>query len=174
MPSSYPEGHPATVGAMIERRAARVLLVADGSVLLIKGFDPARPEAGTWWITPGGGVDADESLEAAATREVLEETGLRLPPAKLGDVVATRVAEFEFEQQWFRQTESFFAVRLPRFPVSAAGWDDLERRSLLDHRWWTVDELEATDETVYPRELARVVAAVCDDRIAAPIQLSGS
>jgi 8-oxo-dGTP pyrophosphatase MutT (NUDIX family) len=159
---------------MIERRAARVLLVADRAVLLIKGFDPARPEAGAWWITPGGGVDLDESLEAAATREVLEETGLRLAPAQLGGVVATRVAEFEFEQQRFRQTEWFFAVRLPRFAASGAGWDDLERRSLLDHRWWTVDELVATDETVYPRELARVVEAVCDDDIAQPMQLSGS
>ena len=31
---------------------------------------------GTWgWEVPAGGVDAEESLEAAAAREVLEETG---------------------------------------------------------------------------------------------------
>ena len=71
---------------VIERQAARTLLIADGSVLLIKGCDPARPEAGTWWLTPGGGIDDGESLEVAAVREVLEETGLQLAPDELGPV----------------------------------------------------------------------------------------
>jgi hypothetical protein len=33
-----------------------VLLLDDaGRVLLFRGGDPAAPERGTWWITPGGG-----------------------------------------------------------------------------------------------------------------------
>ena len=92
-----------------ERNAARVVLVAEGRVLLQQGFDPGRPEAGTWWITPGGGVNNGESVEDAAVREVLEETGLHLSPAELGPVIATRVAHFEFDGRRFRQSESFFA-----------------------------------------------------------------
>jgi 8-oxo-dGTP pyrophosphatase MutT (NUDIX family) len=155
----------------VERNAARVVLVADGRVLLQQGFDPGRPEAGAWWITPGGGLNDGESVEDGAVREVLEETGLHLPPAELGPVIATRVAFFEFEGRRFRQSESFFAVNVQAFTPQHHGWDETEQRALLDHRWWSVDELRATDEAVYPRELADVVQALIDGTLSAPIRL---
>jgi 8-oxo-dGTP pyrophosphatase MutT (NUDIX family) len=159
---------------VVERPAARVLVLAEGSVLLLKGVDPARPDAGSWWFTPGGGVDAGESLQAAAVREVFEETGLRLDVRDLGPVVASRVADFEFDHQRFRQTESFFAVEVAAFAPKDHGWDDLERRALLDQRWWSVDELLSTAEKIYPRELANLVQAVLDGKIREAIPLSGS
>ena len=46
------------------RVAARVLVVGpDRAVLLFRGSDPARPAAGTWWFTPGGGVDSGETID---------------------------------------------------------------------------------------------------------------
>jgi 8-oxo-dGTP pyrophosphatase MutT (NUDIX family) len=156
-----------------ERNAARVVLVADGRVLLQQGFDPGRPEAGSWWLTPGGGLNDDESVEDGAVREVFEETGLRLSPVELGPVIATRVASFEFERRRFRQSESFFAVNVEAFAPQHHGWDEVEQRALLGHRWWTVDELRATDEAVYPSELADVVQAVLDGTLTTPIRLSG-
>ena len=43
----------------IKRLAARVLVIDPaGHVLLFRGFDPGRPGDGSWWLTPGGGVDA--------------------------------------------------------------------------------------------------------------------
>lgn len=105
---------------------------------------------------------------------MFEETGLRLTPDELGPVVATRVADFDFERRRFRQREWFFAVEIPAFAPHDHQWDDVERRSLLDQRWWTVDELLATDETIYPSELAAVVRAVLDDQIDDVIRLSGT
>jgi 8-oxo-dGTP pyrophosphatase MutT (NUDIX family) len=163
----------ACVGVVIQRRAARTLLIADRSVLLIKGRDPARPQAGTWWLTPGGGIDEAESLEVAAAREVLEETGLRLTPDRMGPVIATRVAEFEFDDQEFRQEEWFFAVEVERFEPEVDGWDAIEQRALLDHRWWNVDELEATGESLYPHRLCDLVRAVLDGNVTVPMELSG-
>jgi 8-oxo-dGTP pyrophosphatase MutT (NUDIX family) len=154
-----------------ERNAARVVLVADGRVLLQQGFDPGRPESGTWWITPGGGVNNGESVEDAAVREVVEETGLHLSPAQLGPVIATRVAHFEFDGRRFRQSESFFAVHVEAFAPQHHGWDEVEQRALLDHRWWSVAELRATEERVYPSELADVVQAVIDGTLSRPIRL---
>jgi 8-oxo-dGTP pyrophosphatase MutT (NUDIX family) len=157
---------------VIERRAARALLLAGRSVLLIRGHDPGRPDAGPWWLAPGGGVQEDETAAAALVREVHEETGLRLAVEQVGPVVATRLARFEFELRRYRQTESFFAVRLDaRFEPVRSGWDDAERRSLIGHRWWDLSELAATIETVYPAELAEVCTAVLDTQFRAPIQL---
>jgi len=158
---------------VIERQAARALLIAGRSVLLIEGRDPARPDRGTWWLTPGGGIEAGESLEAAVTREILEETGLAVAPDAVGKVVATRVAHFDFDERTFRQHESFFAVHTAPFSPTDSGWDDLERRELIAHRWWTLEELIATDEIVYPSELAVLMNAVLDGDIGSPMQLRG-
>jgi 8-oxo-dGTP pyrophosphatase MutT (NUDIX family) len=160
---------------VIERQAARVVLLApDGRVLLQHGLDPGRPEDGTWWLTPGGGLDDAESVEDAAVREVLEETGLRLAREQLGPVVATRVCVFPFEGRRYRQRESFFAVRVEPFTPQHHGWDEVEQRALLDHRWWTTDELRVTDETFYPSELVDLVEAVLESSIDAPMRLSGA
>jgi 8-oxo-dGTP pyrophosphatase MutT (NUDIX family) len=156
---------------VIERQAARVVVVADGRVLLQQGADPGRPDRGSWWITPGGGLGDGESLEEAAVREVREETGFLLSREMLGPVIATRVASFEFEGRRYRQEESFFAVCVEPFTPEHDGWDELEQRVLLDHRWWTVDELLATDEAVYPRELAEVVQSLLAGTLREPIRL---
>ena len=158
---------------MIERRAARVLLLAEGAVLLIRGVDPSHPERGTWWHTPGGGIDDDEAVKDAAVREVLEETELVVGHDDLGPVVATRVAEFDFEDVEYRQHESFFAVWVPHFEPSSGRWDAIEQRSLLEYRWWTPDELAATDDAYFPAELATVVAAALNSAIEEPLTLSG-
>lgn len=135
-----------------DRVAARVLVVdPDGAVLLLRGGDPHRPEAGTWWFTPGGGVDEDETVEDAARREVHEETGLVV--GDLGPVRFERVAEFDFEGARYRQQEHFFAVCVDRFDAVTDGWTEIEQRSVHEHRWWTAVEIAASDETFYPERL---------------------
>jgi 8-oxo-dGTP pyrophosphatase MutT (NUDIX family) len=156
----------------IERRAARVLLVADGAVLLIQGHDPAKPDAELWWHVPGGGIDDGETPAAAAAREVFEETGLRITETDVGPVIATRVAEFEFDREHYHQEECFFAVSVARFDLAADGWEEHEHRSLLDHRWWTAAELVATPERVYPAELATVLRAVLAGAVDPPLELA--
>jgi 8-oxo-dGTP pyrophosphatase MutT (NUDIX family) len=157
----------------VERRAARVLLIAGGAVLLIQGHDPAKPELGPWWHTPGGGIDEHESLATAAAREIEEETGLHLDPDALGACVATRTTTFEFERRHYEQDEWFFAVRVDRFEPHGDGWIEVERRSLLQYRWWTPAELDATSDVVYPAELGALVRAVLAGGPTEPMVLSG-
>ena len=57
--------------------AAVLLRDADGRVLLVK------PTYKPHWQIPGGVVDADEALRAAATRELREELGLSRDIGKL-------------------------------------------------------------------------------------------
>lgn len=138
------------------RSAARVLLIDPaGRVLLLRGGDPSAPEAGTWWLTPGGGVEPDEDAPAAAVREVAEETGHRLD-AVTGPV-ARRSSVFRFDGRLIEQREQYFVARVPAFDPVDRGWTDLERRSLLGAAWWTLDELRATADTVYPEGLAAMV-----------------
>ncbi len=158
---------------ILERRAARALLIADDAVLLIRACDPARPDRGEWWLTPGGGIEGGESPEAAVVREVFEETGLVVAPDEVGPVVATRVSEFEFDQRHYRQTDFFFALKVDWFEPEIEGWDLTEQRALLEPRWWRVEDVEAMADTLYPVELADVLRAVMAGTITEPIELSG-
>jgi len=142
----------------VERRAARVLLVdARERVLLFHGCDPSDDTAGSWWFTPGGGLDPGESPAAGAARELREETGLRVVPADLGAPVHGRVATFRFAGGRYRQTEDFYLLRVEAHDVDTSGFNELENRAVLGHRWWTAAELQATGDRIYPAELPELL-----------------
>lgn len=138
---------------VIGRRAGRVLVVdSAGRVLLLHGFNPDRRDE-PYWFTVGGGAQPGESLAQAAARELLEESGIAVRPGELGEPVWHEVAEFDFEGTWFRQEQDFFFLRVDSPQVRADGLTDEEAAVVTGHRWWTIGELESTDETFYPAEL---------------------
>jgi len=64
----------------VRRRLSARFLILDeaGRILLFRFVYKRGPLAGQdFWGTPGGGVEDGETLEQAALRELLEETGLR-------------------------------------------------------------------------------------------------
>ncbi|MFP3465590.1 NUDIX hydrolase [Leifsonia sp. SIMBA_070] len=145
----------------MQRLAARVVVVnEEGQTLLLRGGDPARPEAGTWWFTPGGGVEGDETVIEAASRELREETGLEVEQP-LGPI-HRRATTFEFTGETFQQREVYFYVVVPTFEIDTRGWTVLERAVMRESRWWSLREIETTDETVYPENLAALLMEVFD------------
>ena len=143
----------------IRRLAGRVLVIDDaGRVLLLHGFDPARPDR-PYWFTVGGGAKEGETLAEAAARELGEETGLRASARQLGEPVWHEITEFSYQGRRYRQEQDFFVLRVPAAEVSAGRLDDEEAATVDDCRWWTAAELDAAAERFYPAELPGLVRA---------------
>jgi 8-oxo-dGTP pyrophosphatase MutT (NUDIX family) len=135
------------------RRAAKVLVVDDRQrVLLFSGIDRTRPEVAPWWFAVGGELESGEDVASAAIRELFEETGLRISDP--GPEVTTRRFAWDFEGAAYDQEETYFLVRSGEFTPTSAGWSDTEWATMITHRWWSIDELRATNEAVYPEGLA--------------------
>jgi len=144
--------------APVARRAGRVLLVdAQRRVLLFRAGDPLLPARGTWWVTPGGGLDDGESFAQGAARELGEETGLVVDPVELGGVVLERESEFRWNGGHYLQTEEFFLLRVDSHVVDQTGLSSLEVACFVEHRWWDLDALAATADVVYPPNLAELL-----------------
>lgn len=143
---------------MRRRRAARVILLDEADrVLLFHGFDPAEP-ALTWWFTPGGGLEPGEGPREAALRELAEETGLTA--VQLGPVVALERACFSYDGEQYEQEQSFLLARTTAGTgdgLDCSGSPEDEQPQLSEARWWTVAELRASAETIYPVRLAELL-----------------
>ncbi|WP_035846060.1 NUDIX hydrolase [Kitasatospora azatica] len=149
--------------AVRRREAARVLLLdAADRLLLFRGFDPAEPTR-TWWITPGGGLEPGEESRQAALRELAEETGLT--GIELGPPVAEELAVFSYAGRPYEQRQVFYLARTGLTDPAAldsSGCEPEEREQLRESRWWTVDQLRATTEQVYPERLAELLALLLE------------
>lgn len=88
----------------IRYKSAGGVIIADGKMLLLDR--PSRNEV----RLPKGHIEAGETIEAAAVREVIEETGYADPVivADLGE----QVVEFDYKGKHYVRTEYYYLMHL--------------------------------------------------------------
>jgi 8-oxo-dGTP pyrophosphatase MutT (NUDIX family) len=142
------------------RHAGRVIVLDPGNRVLLLRYD-APPPFGIHWATPGGGLEPGEDYRSCAVRELREETGW--DDVEMGDELPALSGwrNLMHLARPLRQYECYFLARVevPRRPVT-----DVDGMHASDgitcSRWWSLAELEATTDTVYPAGLAGLMRAL--------------
>jgi 8-oxo-dGTP pyrophosphatase MutT (NUDIX family) len=136
-----------------QRPTVRIILISPaGRVLMIRYQDRRTATEPVFWLTPGGGVDAGETLAQAARRELLEETGVA--DAEFGPVVWYDEPLVTYLGERFQILQSYFVARCGSEDLSSEGWTELEREVIREMRWFDPGELRGFEERVYPRRIA--------------------
>jgi ADP-ribose pyrophosphatase YjhB (NUDIX family) len=142
------------------RQAARgVVLDPAERILLVRFEFPAR----TVWAAPGGGLEPGETHGHALVRELREEAGLEV--IEIGPWIWSRTHVIPFlDGSADGQVERYFLLRTPAFePVPVFTMEQLESEYVTAIRWWTHEELAASEEQFAPRRLPELVAALLRD-----------
>jgi len=142
-----------------QRLASRILLISPSNqMLLFKIRYLTGALAGMcYWATPGGKLRANESYEAAAIRELYEETGIEVQ--SVGQCLAHK--EFPWVMpggEHVLAVEHYFVVRVHDVQLSNTRWSDQEREVVSEVGWWSEEELAACREAVYPPDLSSLFA----------------
>ena len=140
------------------RPTVRILLIDEQDrVLLFRGEDPDKPTT-RFWFPPGGGIEAGETPEIAAFREVFEETGLKV--FSLGPHIWNRRHVFTFYGKLQDVRETWFLARVEDFEVDTSGFTEVEKKVVKEHRWWTQKGLAETQDFLTPRALASLLTEI--------------
>jgi 8-oxo-dGTP pyrophosphatase MutT (NUDIX family) len=143
------------------RLAARIFLInADNEIFLLQvkhpdAFSAANP-IGTYWITPGGEIEAGETTEQAARRELYEETGITdaefvTPHAFYSEVELIHKGHPTLFKEWY------FIARTQTSTISTENFTEAEKVVIGNHKWWSVGELRATTDIFFPSNLVEIV-----------------
>ena len=103
---------------MLEQLAVSVILQKEGCYLLVeRGRDPGRGQ----FAFPGGRVEQGETLEKAAQRELLEETGLFADDFSLAGEYHITSPHGRFHLHVYK-AESFSGEALAGDDAASLGW----------------------------------------------------
>jgi TDG/mug DNA glycosylase family protein len=141
----------ARVKGMPQRTGVRALVLDGADRVLLVRFDDAM---GSWWATPGGGVDAGESDEEALRRELGEEIGLHA--FELGPLLWAREHWHVDPRRFGGQRERCYLVRTEAFEIAPTFTSEqLVAEGVHEARWFTLDELGGV--ITGPRRLRELV-----------------
>jgi double-stranded uracil-DNA glycosylase len=145
------------VRGMPPRQGVRAVVLDPADRILLVRFEDVM---GSWWATPGGGIDDGESDADALARELREEVGLL--DFELGPLLWTRHHWHVDPTRWGGQQERAYLVRVDAFDLAPSFSEaELAAEGVHEARWFTFDELATV--VTGPHRLGELVRGLLAD-----------
>lgn len=133
------------------RLSVKAIIVREGRLLALKCHD----KEGVWYVLPGGGQQAGETLDEALRRECLEELGcdVRMGALRFVRDYIAKNHEFAATEGDAHQVELMFECDLKSQPSDATQPDSMQ----IGFEWLELSNL--VGRRLYPRVLERTLVS---------------
>lgn len=141
---------------MNERITARTIVLNEKNQILLLKFNLPNE---TFWLTPGGKIENNETPLRAAQRELYEETGITD-----ADFIAPH--SYYFESNGTIQgiptcfKEYIFIARTKNEQLSKIYLEEDEKEIIVDMKWWNIDDFTTSGETLRPHDLLTAITSL--------------
>ena len=137
---------------MYVRDNARAFILSEENEILLQRFIFSfTGRERILWVTPGGGVEGDESVQEALERELFEELGIEV--AIVGEPVLTLDIPFDGKNGKFISHEVYYLLHLSSDTVvTFENMEENEKDTFLDLKWWSLEELKNEEFEFEPHE----------------------
>lgn len=139
---------------MHHRPSSRLLVIDPLQRVLLFRFSHSSGALNgqSYWATPGGGLEAGETFEDAAIRELWEETGINIDDP--GSQIARRQFDLQLpDGEIVLSDERYYRIQVANNRLSTDAWTAHEVECMAEYKWWSLQELAETSETVWPKNL---------------------
>jgi ADP-ribose pyrophosphatase YjhB (NUDIX family) len=132
-----------------------------GAILLVRFAVPRVEGEFAFWALPGGEIEAGEREAEAAVREVREELGLEL---QVAGPVYRDSNQFLHQGEMQDNVDFVFRAECRREQPRLIGFTADEKEIMKEIRWWSVAEIEASGERIFPENLAERIREMAAER----------
>lgn len=146
------------------RKTARLILLNPENEVLLMNIkskdvsDPNKPIEKPFWVTIGGKIEMGESLLEAAAREVAEETG------HTNTIIGPSIWHGKVVLNWkgvlTELQETFVVAHTDKYEIARDGLSQEEQEVVQKYKWWSVAELQCTDDIIIPRDLPQLLSNI--------------
>ena len=153
------------------RNSIKIVLLNQSNQLLLIGIDDKNITEssgkynGKFWQLIGGKIEENETLEQAMQRELFEETSLTEKEVTFGPIIWHGALDLIMHGVPTHITQKFILAKTEAKSVGLSHLTAEEKSVVKELRWFSIDEIENSDEIIYPALLPKYLRPILDGNI---------